>query len=126
MWTDVQKAFAAEAYILTKSYNMPRRLFIKRCNFDPRRVDLAPTESSVRRWVEKFRKEGSLTRRQAVRNCYVRTEKAIQKVADSVKQSPKRSVRRRGQYLGLKRTSLHTILKKDLRLHPYRVQICKK
>ena len=37
--------------------------------------------------------------------------------------SPERSVRNRTQSLRMKRTSLNTILRKDLRLHPYRIQV---
>ena len=41
----------------------------------------------------------------------------------SVLDSPERSVRHRLQSLGLKRASLHTILREDLRLHSYRMQV---
>ena len=78
--------------------------------FDHSRVDLAPAKSCVRKWVKKFKNptQRSLTRRQTGRNCNVRAEETIQKV----KQSSKSLMRRRGQCLGLKRTSLHTILRK--------------
>lgn len=123
MWSDVQKAACVEAYILTKSYDETRRLFLKKFNLNHRKLNLAPPKSCVKKWVEKFRKEGSFSKRQGGKRRSVRTEDAIRKVEDSVAHSPKRSVRRRSQCLGLKRSSLHNILKKDLHLHPYRLQV---
>ena len=126
MWTNVHKAFCVEAYISTKSLADTRRLFLKKFEFNHRRLDLAPASSCIQKWVEKFRKEGSLTKNRRKKICSVRNEETIRKVADSVRQSPKRSLRQRSQCLGLKRSSLHNILKKNLHLHPYRLQIHQK
>ena len=51
------------------------------------------------------------------------SKKNVDAVRDSVKRSPKKSPRRRSQELILSRTSLQRILKKDLQLYPYRIQI---
>ena len=53
----------------------------------------------------------------------VRSEEALRQVEQSVPDSPERFEKRRAQSLRPKRTSLHTILRKDLRLHPYRMQV---
>ena len=47
----------------------------------------------------------------------------VDAVRDSVGRSPKKSLRRRSQELGLSRSSVHKILKNDLQLYPYRIQI---
>ena len=44
-------------------------------------------------------------------------------VTDSAGGSAEKSLRRRPQELGLSRASLQIILKKDLQLYPYRIQI---
>ena len=51
-----------------------------------------------------------------------RSVESIRQVERSVVDSSERSVRHRAQSLGLRRTFRKTILRKDLRLHPYRIQ----
>ena len=53
----------------------------------------------------------------------VRTTENIAAVKESVLRDPKKSVRRRSQELRLKRQSLLNILRKDLNLFPYRIQM---
>ena len=52
-----------------------------------------------------------------------RTADNIAAVKESVTRDPKKSIRRRIQELGLKRSSWCTILIKDLNVFPYRIQI---
>ena len=47
----------------------------------------------------------------------------VDAVRDSVGRSPKKSLRRCSQELGLSCSSVHRILKNDLQLYPYRIQI---
>lgn len=44
-------------------------------------------------------------------------------VQDSVMVSPSKSIRRRSQQLHISPTALYPILKKDLSLHPYKIQL---
>ena len=53
----------------------------------------------------------------------VRKEGNIRRVAESVSQSPRRSVRRRLQPLGINRHTQGQIKKKDLQMHPYRLTV---
>lgn len=52
-----------------------------------------------------------------------RSTENIAAVSDSVSESPSTSVRHRAQELGLSRSSTHRILRIDLHLHPYKVQL---
>ena len=55
-----------------------------------------------------------------------RTERSIDAVRDSVGRSPKKSIRRRSQELGIPRESVRHVLKFDLNLYPYKIQIKQK
>ena len=122
MWTDIEKAFCVEAYISSQSYEKTRRLFLKKFNLDHRRVDLAPAKSNIKNWVVNFRGQGSFEKKSGGSSRKVRTQNRIDQVEASVAQSPKKSVRRRSQSLGLRKGTTHLILKQDLHLRPYRVQ----
>lgn len=124
MWTDAEKAFCVEAYISSKSYKETRRLFLKKFDLNHRRSDLAPGKTCVKKWVEKFREKGTFKGGRGGTSRTVRTQANIKDVEDSVARSPKKSIRRRSQSLGLTRSTMHNILKRDLHLRPYRVQIC--
>ena len=52
-----------------------------------------------------------------------RSPQNVDAVIDSVGQSPKKSFWRCSQKLGLSRSSIHRILKNDLQLYPYKIQI---
>ena len=83
-----------------------------------------PSEQTIRRTVDRFRTTYSLhdaitlTRR---RN--VRTEENIAAVNESVEEDPNVSIRRRSQELGLCPSTTWKILRKDLGLHPYKIQL---
>lgn len=44
-------------------------------------------------------------------------------VANSFRDNPRQTVRKRAAALGLPKTIVHEILKKDLKLHPFKIQI---
>lgn len=74
--------------------------------------------------IAKFERLGQVT---DVKNpTRVRTARSAEKIAataESVAEDPRMSIRRRSQQLGIKTTSLHTILHKDLSLKAYKVQL---
>ncbi|CAI6366289.1 unnamed protein product [Macrosiphum euphorbiae] len=84
----------------------------------------APNESTVRRLMLKFKQTGSVqdvktpTRQRSRRS---RLNQAI--VFDSVLTSPTTSLRRRSQQLAIPLSSLYRIMKIDLHLHPYKLQL---
>ncbi|GBP92337.1 hypothetical protein EVAR_63360_1 [Eumeta japonica] len=53
----------------------------------------------------------------------VRDEETIAEVEASVRQNPSLSIRKRSQALNIKKSSLHSILKKDLHLKAYKIQL---
>ena len=57
------------------------------------------------------------------RTVSARSPENVDDVRDSVGRSPKKSLRRRSQELGIPRESMRRILVKDLQLHPYLIQI---
>lgn len=84
----------------------------------------APTASTVLRLIKKFEETGSVaTIKTPGRDRTVRTEQNIALVQDSVAVSPQKSLQRRSQQLGISTTSLQRILKKDLHMHPYKIQL---
>ena len=108
-------------YISSKSLDLTRRLFARKLCWDHRKTHLA---SNNDRWVNKLRSGGLFRRKTGSdRPRSVRSEEALRQVEQSTLDSPERSVRHRLQSLGLKRASLHTILREDLRLHPCRMQV---
>ena len=86
--------------------------------------DNSPTATTVSRLVQKFEASGSVaTRKSPGRNRNVRTQQNIAVVQNSVKASPVKSLRRRSQQLGMSTFSVHRILKKDLHMYPYKIQL---
>ena len=115
-----------EQYFATKSSQSVQIQFRKR--FHCRNF---PSKSTIVRWVTKFREHGNVVDlcSKATRGTYssrkksARTEENITAVRNSVGRSPKKSVRRRSQELGMTRESLRRVLTSDLHLHAYKIQI---
>lgn len=83
-----------------------------------------PSVNTIRQLVRKFEQTGEvkdLPRSGRFRT--VRTPENIERVRESVVERPETSTRHRSQELGIRRTSLGTILHKDLHLRPYKIQL---
>ena len=107
-------------YIFSKSLDLTRRLFARKLGWDHKKTHLP---SNNDRWVNKFR-DGRLLQENGQRQTMLGPlREALRQVEQSVLGSPERSVTHRLQSLGLKRASLHKILREDLRLHPHRMQV---
>ena len=121
MLTIDQRIKVVEWFIREKSVTKTRRLF---CNWYSVPMRKAPTATTIRTLADKFRTVGSVADKvRTGRLKTVRTAENIERVRLSVLQSPKTSSRRRSKQLGLSDTSLRTILKDDLNLYPYKIQI---
>lgn len=84
----------------------------------------APTAFMIRSLVGRFEELGSVADRPgrgAHRN--IRTEDNVETVRQSVADDPSVSTRRRSSQLGISRTTLRRILKLDLKMYPYKIQI---
>ena len=103
-WSTKEKTFCVEAYFAYKSYTVvqanSRREF--RCRN-------APSKSRILDWAKKFREHGTvqnfnskgITDTHSGRRVSARTERNINEVRKSVGRSPKKSLRRRSQELGI-------------------------
>ena len=82
-----------------------------------------PAESTIRRLVAKFESNGSINNQPTqVHRRKARSIENIAAVGESVRKNPRRSIFRR-QELSLSATSTWRILRRDLGLHPYKIQL---
>ena len=83
-----------------------------------------PSKSTLQRLVAKFESTGSINNLPTpVRAKTARSAENIAAVRDSVQENPRQSILRRSQELGLSQTSTWRILRQDLGLHPYKIQL---
>ena len=83
-----------------------------------------PAKSTIHRLVNKFESSGTVTDTIVpVRQRNARSEVNIAALNESVHENPNLSVPRRSQELGISQTSTWRILRKDLGLHPYKIQL---
>ena len=119
-----------ETYISSKSFDETRQLLDRKLGWDHRKTHLAPNNATINRWVSEFRGDRlpfTGNRAAADLTRYAQRRLDFRQVEQqSVLDSPERSVMHRAQRLRLKWTSLNAILRKDLRLHPYRIQVRQK
>lgn len=81
-------------------------------------------QSTVKRLIEKFEETGSLLDiKPPGRPREGRSIENIAAVRQSVTVSPRRSIRRRSQHLGIPRSTMERILKKDLHMYGYKIQL---
>lgn len=86
--------------------------------------DDRPAESTIRRLVDKFESTGSVNNQPVpVRQRNARSAENIAAVRDSVHENPRQSIPRRAQELGFSQTTTWRILRRDLGLHPYKIQL---
>lgn len=125
-WTVQEKTFCVETYFETKSMVAVQARFRRR--FGCRHY---PASRVMYRWVNKFRAQGTVLNLNAKgdrashsgRPKSSRSPANIDAVRESVGRSPRKSLRRRSQELGIPRESIRRILEQDLHLYPYRIQI---
>ena len=124
VYTYEQRTKIVEWYIETKSYVKTQRRFA--AHFETR---AKPSRRMIQYQVEKFREHGTVHNLNKTRSGRQRTGRSasnVNAVRNSVVQSPKKSIRSRSQELALTRNSIHRILRMDLNLYPYQVQITHK
>ena len=83
-----------------------------------------PTDRTIRNVVDKFESTGSVNDRPTpVRRRNARSAENIATIRESVQENPRQSIPRRAQEFGLSQTSTWRILRRDLSLHPYKIQL---
>lgn len=83
----------------------------------------APKSDTIRRLASNFETYGSVANRQGHRPRPRRSKENIRAVERSVTENPNVSYRRRSQQLKISGTSLRRILKDDLHMFPFKVQL---
>ena len=121
MLTLQQRIKIVELFFSERSVAKTQRAF---CAIYSVRSDCAPARSTILRLVKKFRNEGSVCDKpHSGRPKIARSQKVIETVRDSVLNSPKTSTRRHSQQLDISVTTLRRVLKADLKLFPYKIQV---
>ena len=82
-----------------------------------------PPHNTLKRWMEKFEEGDGQKRVKSPRTKTVRTPENIQAVKDLYTNDEHMSTRRAINALGISLGSVHTILKKDIKFHPYKMQL---
>lgn len=83
-----------------------------------------PVERTIRNVVDKFEATGSVNSQPTpVRRRNARSAENITAVRESVQENSRQSILRRSQELGLSQTTTWRILRRDLGLHPYKIQL---
>lgn len=83
-----------------------------------------PSESTINQIIQKFQETGSVEDKRSEKYSRSgRSEENIDLVVASVVEDPKMSISRRSQQVGLSQTTTWRILRKDLALKAYKVQI---
>ena len=110
---------AVELFIRKGSITETQRVFRRERNQQE-----APSRNAIRRWVRQWHEEGSVTcKKPPGRLSSVRTPDNIAGVLASVSRSPRRSARKHAQALRMFHRSVQRILRSDLSLRPYKLQV---
>ena len=123
IWSTDKKTYKVEKYFRYRSFLRVQRDF--KTHFRCRK---AAVKKTIYFWVKKVREHGTvcnLNSKSVNRSTYssrpkfVRIQANIDQVSELVAQSPKKTLRRRSQELGIKISLFSTILEDDLSLYPY-------
>jgi len=116
-----QRVFIVEQFHRLNSYVLVQRAFQKRFKFR-----YTPSKPTISRLVQKFRQTGQVTNQHkgnSGRKHSKCTPENVERVQAALAQSPKKSLRRASQQLGLSKDTIHRILRNFLKLYPYKIQI---
>lgn len=119
-YTPIQRAQIVEFYIKNnRSIVLTQREF-KRVSGIRKKV----SENTVRRLFAKFQSGGTLGNLpKPGRSCPARNKRNIDRVSASVERDPEMSQLRRSQALNLSVGTMNSIIRKDLHLFPYKIQM---
>ncbi len=111
-------------YFLTnRNLNATRTKFAKRFNLHSRKL---PAKRVIQHLVLKFEKTGSVhdnKRGKVGPKWSAHTPETVERARQILKESPAKSVRRIAQKACVLKSSLHRIVKEELHLYPYKIQM---
>lgn len=122
-FTSTDRSFCLRAYYesgcsLVKS----RRAFLSKHSL--KKLSQCPSIQLLKSWIKKSEEEGIIERKQyKPRQRTSRSNLNISVVNDIVRKNPRLSQRRISSVAAISKTSVQRILKRDLKLHPYKFQM---
>ena len=121
MLTREERVRLVALYYETGSATLARRRFLREGN---RRF--GPSRQAISQLLERFEASGSVTESASTGSIPGRPSalptRAFAKVRRAIARNPRLSVRRLARKVGISRSSAHRILRKWLRLHPYKLE----
>lgn len=115
-----RKIQMVEFYHRNQSYSGARREWRRtfKCSFHE-----IPSRWQFQNAVEQFHKTGEITdqRKNNCKETSVRTEDTLERIRQSVNESPHKSLARRSSELEISKTTLWRAMTKDLKLYPYKI-----
>ena len=121
-WSGEHRAFVIEEFVKNgESVVATQRSF--RRHFSLNRHDPVPTGKTIHHWVSNFRQTSSALNRRSSRPRTRTAQENVTAVADSIEQSPRRSIRKHAFALHMSATSVHRILHRSLHMHPYKIMV---
>ena len=103
----------------TRAVIAMQRAFRRHFGIPPR--GRVPDRNSILLWVDAFRETGEVSKRRRGPTRTVTTPENVERVRQSMLQSPRRSARKHSAALGMSTRSLRRILHDELHLHPYQM-----
>uniref|UniRef100_A0A1Y1JZD5 DUF4817 domain-containing protein n=1 Tax=Photinus pyralis TaxID=7054 RepID=A0A1Y1JZD5_PHOPY len=121
-WSVEHRTFCVKAYFENgRSIVRVQRAFRLRFNIAPR--GRIPDRNCILSWVNAFETSGNVsTIRRGPQNSVI-TPENVERVRVAIQQSPRRSIRKQSQVLGISRRSMHRIIKEHLHMHPYKMVV---
>ena len=119
VYSKVQRARIVEAY-----FKHNGSLIAVQRDFSREFKQKSPSKHCIIATIAKFRETGGTAdKKRSGRPRSARNEDAVEVVSISVAENPNTSTRKRSSQLEISRTTLQRIMKKDLRLYPYKIQV---
>ena len=120
-----QRIHCVKFYYKTGSFKKTQDSFMRQFE-----CEKAPSKSRIQNWVDHFEKYGTVENLNAASENRPshsgrpkkRTAELVESVRESLQQSPKRSVRKRSQSLGMPRETCRRVLVNNIRAYSYRIQ----
>lgn len=116
MATGAEKAYVVLEFHSYQSVTAVQRQFRTKFNKDP------PTAKSIRRWYAQFTASGCLCKGKSTGRPKV-CEETVERVRESFARSPQKSTNRASRELNIPQPTVWKILRKRLKLKPYRLQL---
>lgn len=130
MFTLQQKAFLLESYfrngrLVNGEWQYSNQACMQefRLQFPNIAFNNNQIAKQLKRSLANFRETASADKKRRGGRPRVRTANVINTVRNAIEERPTSSIRRLSQEINLKKSTLHNVLKQDIGMHPYKVQM---